>query len=155
MLRRNHEDGVRVGALLRIASDLLVPCGELDFDRFQLIEWLAQLGIAAGPGANRFGWFWVEDACPGPEPKDEILILRRHGDEWIVGYWERGQFDVRHRFSEESDACRWMLHHVVSHNVTSMGTVTVPPHVRVEYREAVLAALEEVAELIRNGPVAR
>ena len=145
-------DPVRAGALLRIASDLLVPYGELAaFDRFQLIEWLATLGITPPAEPHGQGSFWVEDACPGPEPRDEVTILRRDDDGWIVGYWERGSFTVRHRFSREGDACKWMLHDLVSHQAVSMGTTTKGPHVRDEYRAAILDALDEVADLVRRG----
>ncbi len=154
MLRLGHEnDDVRVGALLRIASDLLVPFGELgSFDRFELIEWLSRLGITPETGAHRQGPFWIQDACADPEPRDEVTILRCEGDTWIVGYWERGNFDVRHQFSNEGDACKWMLHDLVSHQATSMGTTKNPPHVRDDYREAIAAALDEVARLVRRTP---
>ena len=153
MLRRRHDhDPVRAGALLRIASDLLVPHGELGaLDRFQLIEWLATLRIRPVPAPHAHGSFWVEDACPGPEPRDEVTVLRRDGADWIVGYWERGSFDVRHRFSSEGDACKWMLHDLVSHHAVSMGTTTKGPHVRDEYRASILEALDEVAALVRRG----
>ena len=153
MLRPNYESPqVREGALLRIASDLLVPFGELaSFDRFELVAWLAELGIAPSTGAHRLGPFWVQDACSGVEPQDEVTILRREGDAWIVGYWERGSFDLRHRFGNEGDACKWMLHHLVSHEATSMGTTQVPPGVRETHRDAILAALDEVAALVRRG----
>lgn len=152
MLRPDHDDSaVREGALLRIASDLLVPFGELGYlDCHDLLEWLADLGIEPAEGAHRLGPFWVEGACPGPEPKDEVTILRSEGDWWVVGYWERGSFRIDHRFGSEADACRWMLHHLVSHHVTSMGTTMVPPHVRAGFEERVLDALEEVATLIRQ-----
>lgn len=154
MLRPNYDnERVREGALLRIASDLLVPYGELaSFDRFELIEWLSQFGIEPSAGAHRLGPFWVQDACSGAEPRDEVTILRRDGDAWIVGYWERGSFDVRHRFGSEGDACKWMLHHLISNEATSMGTTKVPPHVREIHRDAILSALEEVAALLRRSP---
>lgn len=153
MLRPDHDnERVREGALLRIASDLLVPFGELgSFDRFELIEWLSGLGIEPSAGAHRLGPFWVQDACDGPEPHDEVTILRRDDDGWVIGYWERGQFTIRHRFGNEGDACRWMLHHLVSHEVTPMGTTKVPPHVRDDDRDALLAALDEVAALVKRG----
>jgi hypothetical protein len=152
LLRPNYDDpAVREGALLRIASDLLVPFGELgNFDRQELLEWLAQLGIEPAAGTDRLGPFWIEGVCPGPEPKDEVTILRSDGDWWVVGYWERGSFRIDHRFGSEADACQWMLHHLVSHQVTSMGTTKVPPHVREGFEERVLEALEEVATLIRQ-----
>jgi hypothetical protein len=151
MLRPNYDlPAVREGALLRIASDLLVPYGELgSFDRHQLLVWLAQLGIEPA-GAGPVGPFWVEGACPGAEPRDEVTVLRRDGDWWIAGYWERGSFRVDHRFGSEGDACRWMLHHLVSHHVTSMGTTTVPPHVREGFEDMVLEALAEVEALVRR-----
>lgn len=154
MLRPDYEsDDVRAGALLRIASDLLVPFGEFGmFDRFELIEWLSGLGITPETGAHRQGQFWVQDACPNPEPRDEVSILRTDGDDWVIGYWERGQFDVRHRFSNEGDACKWMLHDLVSHHAVSMGTTQTPPHVNDNYREALAAALDEVARLVRRSP---
>jgi hypothetical protein len=152
MLRPNYDSArVREGALLRIASDLLAPLGELaSFDRFELIEWLSGLGII--PTAHEDPYFWVEDACPGPEPRDEVTILRRDGEWWVVGYWERGSFDLRHRFGNEGDACKWMLHYLVSHRATSMGTTTHPPHVTDDSREALLAALDEVTALVRRRP---
>lgn len=155
ILRPDYDnDQVREGALLRIASDLLVPYGELaSFDRFELVKWLSELGIEPSVGAHRLGPFWIQDVCDGVEPRDEVTVLRRDRDGWIVGYWERGSFSVRHRFGNEGDACRWMLHHLISHETTSMGTTEVPPHVRATYRDALLAALDEVAALVRRGSI--
>lgn len=154
MLRPNYDDdAVREGALLRVASDLLVPLGELgSFDCHELLEWLAHFGIEPAAGADRLGPFWIEGACPDPEPKDEVTILRSDGDWWVVGYWERGSFRVDHRFGSEADACQWMLHHLVSHQVTSMGTIDVPPHIQEGFRARILEALDEVAELVRRHP---
>lgn len=152
MLRPNYDDPrVREGALLRIAADLLVPYGELGrFDRHELVAWLADLGIEPADADGRGGWFWVEGACPGPEPTDEVTILRADDDGWVIGYWERGGFDVRHRFGEEGDACRWLLHDVVSHHAMSMGTSEVGPHASAHAREALLAVLAEVTSLVRD-----
>ena len=54
ILRPDYDnDQVREGALLRIASDLLVPYGELaSFDRFELVKWLSELGIEPSVGAH-------------------------------------------------------------------------------------------------------
>lgn len=148
-----HADArVREGALLRIASDLLVPFGELGrFDGHQLVEWLAQLGIEP-EGSLGSGPFWIEGPCPGPEPRDEVTILRSDGDWWVIGYWERGSFRIHHRFGSQADACQRMLHDLVSEHVTSMGTTDVPPHVREEFRARVLEVLEEVVDLVVRRP---
>ena len=160
MLRPNDEyEPVREGALLRIAADLLVPFGELGrFDRYELLDWLAPFGIEPATSAGGGGWFWIEGACPGPEPTDEVTILRpddaneaaAEDGGWVIGQWERGTFDVRHRFGHEGDACRWLLHEVIAHHVTSMGTAEVPPYVTDRTRAALLAALAEVTALVRD-----
>lgn len=151
--RPNYDDPrVREGCLLRIASDLLVPFGELgELDRFELVEWLARLGMKPATATSQTGWFWVEGACPGPEPKDEVTILRSEGDWWVIGIWERGSFRVDHRFGREGDACRWLLHDLVAARTTSMGTTQTPPHVRDRSRSELLAVLAEVAALVNRG----
>ena len=144
---------VREGALLRTAADLLVPFGELGrFTGPDLVEQLEGLGIEPAIATERTGYFWVEGACPGPEPTDEVIVLRRDGETWVIGYWERGFFRIDHRFWSEEDACRWLLHDLVAHTTTSMGSTTSRPHVNEHYRERMLAALDEVTALIRRGP---
>ncbi len=153
-LRPDYDNpDVRDGCLLRIASDLLVPFGELGhLDRVELIEWLSQVGIEPATGPQGLGSFWVEGACPDPEPRDEVTVLRRDGDWWIIGYWERGSFRVDHRFGSEGDACRWLLHDLVAHHATSMGTTELLPHARGDFKSKMVAVLGEVAELVRRSP---
>lgn len=143
---------VREGCILRLASYLLVPFGErASFDRFELVAWLADLDIQPHGHANQ-GWFWVEDACPGPEPTDEVTILRRDGDDWVIGIWERGLFRTDHRYGDEGDACQALLFHVVSHHATSMGGIGQAPHATPRFREAILAALAEATSLVERDP---
>ncbi len=143
---------VREGALLRTAADLLVPLGELGrLIGPELVEQLSTLGIKPAIAGQNTGYFWVEGACPGPEPTDEVIVLRSDGQSWVVGYWERGSFRIDHRFWSEEDACRWLLHDLVSHSAVSMGSTTSRPHVSSIYRERILTALEEVTALIHRG----
>ncbi len=144
---------VRDGALLRTAADLLVPFGELGrLTGPELVEQLSLLGIKAATADRRTGYFWVEGACPGPEPMDEVIVLRSDGESWVVGYWERGSFRIDHRFWSEEDACRWLLHDLVSHSAISMGSTKSRPHVNERFRKSILAALDEVTALVRRGP---
>ena len=143
---------VREGCILRLASYLLVPFGErASFDRFELVAWLTDLGIRADrPGYP--GTFWVVDACAGPEPTDEVTVLRREGDDWVIGIWERGLFRTDHRYGDEGDACQALLFELVSHHATSMGGIDQAPHVTPRFREAILAALAEATSLVERDP---
>jgi len=149
---------VREGALLRLASGLLCPEAEFGGTRAELLSRLERFGIRPEVGAHRLGPFWIEGECEPPEPRDEVTIFKRQGDTWVIGYWERGSFDVRHRFGNEGDACRWMMHHLLSHEVTSMGWISVGsgaevgPHVREPFRSALLDALSNAAELVARTP---
>ncbi|MFE0629042.1 hypothetical protein ACFW3D_19045 [Streptomyces sp. NPDC058864] len=70
-------------------------------DRRELCEALASAGVPGGlyevPG------FHESD----PRPPD-FLYLRREGDAWVVGNFERGVHDPHRRFGTEDAACRYL-----------------------------------------------
>jgi len=139
---------------MRLASDLLFPLAELQsLTRSELVDALAEVGLTPVVDGRRL--FWVEGACDEPEPNDDVTVLRQDGESWVVGYWERGSFRIDFRCDREHEACRYLLHDMVSHHTTSMGSTTTAPYVRDEFRPAILAALAEVTALVQRRSVLR
>lgn len=112
--RRAHRVGD--GCVLRTASLLLDPRGNLLFDRGEMVERLRALGLSP---EHRY---WVEGIKGFGPPEDEIHELHRaENDGWKVIIRERGVSRELARFAAERDACQWLFAELVSQAAVNMG----------------------------------